>query len=51
MHGTVEWLPGSPLGSTADSWPGKTNNKCSAEYDGEVEVEEKRMEITVNEID
>jgi magnesium chelatase subunit H len=21
MHGTVEWLPGSPLGSTADSWP------------------------------
>ena len=21
MHGTVEWLPGSPLGSTAESWP------------------------------
>lgn len=21
MHGTVEWLPGSPLGSTALSWP------------------------------
>ena len=21
MHGTVEWLPGSPLGSTASSWP------------------------------
>lgn len=20
MHGTVEWLPGSPLGNTADSW-------------------------------
>ena len=23
MHGTVEWLPGSPLGSTVDSWPGE----------------------------
>jgi magnesium chelatase subunit H len=21
VHGTVEWLPGSPLGSTAQSWP------------------------------
>ena len=21
MHGTVEWLPGSPLGGTATSWP------------------------------
>jgi magnesium chelatase subunit H len=21
MHGTLEWLPGSPLGNTADSWP------------------------------
>ena len=21
MHGTVEWLPGSPLGNTGDSWP------------------------------
>ncbi|MEO0836964.1 MAG: magnesium chelatase subunit H, partial [Cyanobacteria bacterium J06642_3] len=21
MHGTVEWLPGSPLGNTSDSWP------------------------------
>ena len=21
MHGTVEWLPGSPLGGTASSWP------------------------------
>ena len=21
MHGTYEWLPGSSLGSTADSWP------------------------------
>ena len=20
MHGTVEWLPGSPLGNTAYSW-------------------------------
>ena len=23
MHGTVEWLPGSPLGGTATSWPDK----------------------------
>ena len=23
MHGTVEWLPGSPLGGTAESWPDK----------------------------
>ena len=21
MHGTVEWLPGSPLGNTVESWP------------------------------
>ena len=21
MHGTYEWLPGSSLGSTSDSWP------------------------------
>jgi magnesium chelatase subunit H len=21
MHGTLEWLPGSPLGNTGDSWP------------------------------
>ena len=21
MHGTVEWLPGSPLGNTATTWP------------------------------
>ena len=21
MHGTYEWLPGSSLGSTAESWP------------------------------
>ena len=21
MHGTVEWLPGSPLGNTAETWP------------------------------
>lgn len=21
MHGTMEWLPGSPLGNTADTWP------------------------------
>lgn len=21
MHGTAEWLPGSPLGNTADTWP------------------------------
>ena len=23
MHGTVEWLPGSPLGGTANTWPDK----------------------------
>ena len=23
MHGTVEWLPGSPLGGTATTWPDK----------------------------
>jgi len=23
MHGTVEWLPGSPLGGTYESWPDK----------------------------
>ena len=27
MHGTVEWLPGSPLGSTVDSWPGQRESK------------------------
>ena len=27
MHGTVEWLPGSPLGSTVDSWPGERERK------------------------
>ncbi|CAN0517569.1 unnamed protein product, partial [Scytosiphon promiscuus] len=21
MHGTVEWLPGSPLGNTHETWP------------------------------
>jgi magnesium chelatase subunit H len=21
MHGTVEWLPGSPLGNTFETWP------------------------------
>lgn len=21
MHGTAEWLPGSPLGNTATTWP------------------------------
>ena len=23
MHGTVEWLPGSPLGNTEGTWPDK----------------------------
>ena len=30
MHGTVEWLPGSPLGGTATSWPDKLLGGTSA---------------------
>ena len=32
MHGTVEWLPGSPLGSTAESWPDMLLGDCPNIY-------------------
>ena len=37
MHGTVEWLPGSPLGSTVDSWPGQKKREGDRERERERE--------------
>lgn len=38
MHGTAEWLPGSPLGNTATTWPdilmGVSKWVCMYECDG-----------------
>ena len=39
MHGTVEWLPGSPLGSTVDSWPGERERE-----EGRESVKEREKE-------
>eukprot|EP01041_Mallomonas_annulata_P000983 gene983-1922_t len=32
MHGTVEWLPGNPLGNTEDTWPDKLMGDCPNMY-------------------
>ena len=42
MHGTVEWLPGSPLGSTVDSWPGERERGWERVKEREKERERER---------